>query len=47
MANPDLNDKAANQWARMSWPSRIGASLGAVAFIVGLGVMAMLWASSG
>ncbi|MDQ0035897.1 hypothetical protein J2W30_003670 [Variovorax boronicumulans] len=37
--------KAGNQWARMSVPSRIGAALGAIFFIVGLGVLAMFWAS--
>lgn len=45
MADSRLSYKAGSQWGRMSWSSRLGASVAAVAFIVVLGVLLMLWAS--
>ena len=43
--NRGISYKAGSQWARMSWSSRFGAIAAAVAFIVVLSVLALLWPS--
>lgn len=44
MDDKPISYKAGSQFGRMSTASRIGAGLGAIGFIVGLGVLAMFWA---